>query len=101
MNAVKVAGAISLIGVLSGLDAKITPLPIVGKSLRINGIYVGSRAMQQRFHDGLKQHNIYPIIDTVFKFEQANEAYAYQLSGQHLGKVVVNIASQTPLKSDI
>lgn len=91
MNAVKVAGAISLIGVLSGLDDKINPLPIVGKSLRINGIYVGSRAMQQRFHDELMEHNIYPIIDTVFKFEQANEAYAYQLSAQHLGKVVVKV----------
>lgn len=91
MNAVKVAGAISMIGVLSGLDAKINPLPIVGKSLRIHGIYVGSRAMQLNLHAALSKHKITPIIDKVFSCEQANEAYHYQSAAQHLGKIVVTL----------
>ena len=92
MRAVKVAGAISVIGGLSGLDAKVNPLTIAGKSLQINGIHVGSRAMQCRFHCAIEQHLIKPVIDTVFNFEQANDAYQHQLAAQHFGKVIVNVA---------
>lgn len=89
MKAVKVAGVISSIGVLSGLDGKVNPTPIVMKSLRIFGIYVGSKAMQSRFHDALSKHSITPIIDRVFEFDEAADSYKYQKSGSHFGKVVV------------
>lgn len=92
MNALKVAGVLSMIGVLTGLEAKINPLPIVGKSLRVFGIYVGSRAMQINLHKALAEHHITPIIDKVFDFDEAEEAYKYQSSAQHLGKIVVKIA---------
>ncbi len=89
MRAVKVNGVISLIGVLSGLDGKVNPFPIVGKSLRVFGIYVGSKAMQSRFHSALSEHSITPIIDRVFEFNEAADSYEYQKSGSHFGKVVV------------
>lgn len=91
MTAVKVGGVISLIGVLSGLDAKVNPLPIMGKSLRVFGIYVGSKAMQTNLHKALSAHNIHPIIDTTFTFESAASAYDYQASGKHMGKVVIKV----------
>ena len=89
MNAVKVNGVISLIGVLSGLDGKVNPLPIVVKSLRIFGIYVGSKAMQSHFHNALSEYSITPVIDRVFEFDEAADCYEYQKSGKHFGKVVV------------
>lgn len=89
MKAVRYNGVISLIGVLTGLNAEVNPFLIVGKSLQVYGIYVGSRAMQERFHAALAEHKIHPVVDRVFEFEQANLAYDYQLSGKHFGNVVV------------
>ncbi|MGH9613002.1 MAG: zinc-binding dehydrogenase, partial [Bryobacteraceae bacterium] len=36
-------------------------------------------------------HQIHPVIDRVFGFEQARDAYAYLESGAHFGKVVIAI----------
>ncbi len=86
MNAVKVNGVISLIGVLSGLSGKVNPLPIVQKSLQIFGIYVGSKAMQSHFHNALSEYSITPVIDRVFEFDEASDSYEYQKSGKHFYK---------------
>lgn len=91
MKAVKISGVISLIGVLTGIEGKINPFPILTKSLRVFGIYVGSKAMQSRFHLAMQEHDIRPVIDRVFRFEEANDAYEYQLSGKHFGKLVVRL----------
>ena len=39
----------------------------------------------------IEQHVIKPIVDTVFKFEQAKEAMQYLASGKHFGKIVICI----------
>jgi NADPH:quinone reductase-like Zn-dependent oxidoreductase len=92
MQAAKVNGNISVIGVLSGLDGEVNPLPIIVKSLRLHGVYVGSKAMQQRLHNALAQNKIKPVIDIkTFAFEKAQEAYDYQRSGKHLGNIVIDI----------
>ncbi len=33
------------------------------------------------------------VIDRVFKFDQAKEAYAYMQSGRHFGKIVIQLES--------
>lgn len=91
MKAVKVNGVICLIGVLTGIEGKVNPFPILTKSVRLFGIYVGSKAMQSHFHHALKKHDIKPIIDRTFGFSEANDAYDYQLSGKHFGKIVISI----------
>lgn len=90
LNAVKVNGVVSLIGILTGIEGKINPFPILTKSLRVFGIYVANKAMQARFHQALSEHKIQPVIDKTFEFEEADEAYQYQQSARHFGKIVVN-----------
>jgi NADPH:quinone reductase-like Zn-dependent oxidoreductase len=34
-----------------------------------------------------------PVVDRVFTFDQAKEAYRYMESGSHFGKVVIAVAS--------
>lgn len=92
MQAASYGAIISLIGILSGIKGEINPFPILTKSLRVQGIYVASKAMQQRFHQFLSEHKLQPVIDSLFSFEQANDAYEYQLSGQHFGKIVVKVS---------
>jgi len=39
----------------------------------------------------VEAHRIKPVIDTVFDFAHAREAYAYLEAAQHFGKVVIEI----------
>ncbi len=91
MEAVKINGRISLVGVLTGFDGQVNPLAILRKSLAVNGIYVGSRDMQEQFHRALEANKIHPVIDRVFNFNQVKEAYAFMQSARHFGKIVINL----------
>ena len=78
-----------MIGVLSGRGNEIDPMPILFKSLTVQGIYVGSREMFEAMNQAMQQHQIKPIIDRVFPFTEAREAYHYLKSAAHFGKVVI------------
>ncbi|WP_042342320.1 NAD(P)-dependent alcohol dehydrogenase [Calothrix sp. PCC 7507] len=91
LQAVRIGGRISLIGVLSGRGSEIDPLPILFKSLTVQGIYVGSRKMFEVMNQKITQHKLNPIIDRVFPFNQAKAAYSYLKSAAHFGKVVIQI----------
>ncbi len=91
LQATRQGGSVALIGVLSDPSAKISPIPIFGKSLHLNGIYVGSRAMFQRMLTAFTVNGVHPIIDRVFPFAEAREAYAYLQSGAHFGKIVITM----------
>ncbi|MCX7596522.1 MAG: NAD(P)-dependent alcohol dehydrogenase [Fischerella sp.] len=92
LQAVRIAGRISLIGVLSGRGAQVDPLPILFKSLTVQGIYVGSREMFETMNQTISQQQIKPVIDRVFPFSEAQAAYRYLQSGSHFGKVVIQVS---------
>jgi NADPH:quinone reductase-like Zn-dependent oxidoreductase len=91
MASAKIKGRISLVGILTGIEGQINPMSILRKSLAVNGIYVGSREMQEDLHTALETSKIHPVIDREFTFDQAKEAYAYMQSGQHFGKIVIKV----------
>jgi NADPH:quinone reductase-like Zn-dependent oxidoreductase len=93
MKSVAGGGHIALIGVLTGFGASAASLfPLLARNVTVSGIYVGSREafvqMNQMFEDG----RIEPVIDRVFPFEAAPDAFAYLASGRHFGKVVIQMA---------
>lgn len=90
LNAVKIGGHIALIGVLTGAG-EVNPLPILMKSVRLQGIYVGSRRMFERMNRAIEQNRIKPVIDKIFAFDEAREALKYMESAAHFGKIVVKI----------
>ena len=90
LRAVRMGGHISLIGVLSGAG-EANPLPAVMKNIRIQGIYVGSRDMFEAMNIAISLHQLHPVIDRVFPFEEAKEAFLYMESGAHFGKVVIRL----------
>jgi threonine dehydrogenase-like Zn-dependent dehydrogenase len=54
----------------------------------------GSRADFEAVNTFLAEKKVVvePIIDKVFSFEEAPEAYKYLASGKHVGKVVVKVS---------
>ncbi|MCC5634484.1 NAD(P)-dependent alcohol dehydrogenase [Nostoc sp. CHAB 5844] len=91
LQAVRIGGRVSLIGVLTGRGREIDPMPILFKSLTVPGIYVGSREMFETMNQAISQHQIFPIIDLVFPFTAAPEAYRYLKTAAHFGKVVIQM----------
>lgn len=90
VNAVKTGGIVSLIGILSGAG-QIDPMPLVFKNARIQGILVGSREMFESMNRALAVNLVHPVIDRVFPFDQAREAYRHLESGRHFGKVCIAV----------
>jgi NADPH:quinone reductase-like Zn-dependent oxidoreductase len=85
-----VGGRISLIGVLGGAG-EVNHTQMLMKSIDVQGIYVGSRDMFEAMNRAIALHQIKPVIDHVFPFTEAPEAYRYLLSGSHFGKVVIQL----------
>lgn len=88
-------GTVAIIGGVSGFGGEVNPGTLLASAKRMVGIYVGSRGMLEdvmRFADvaGVK-----PVIDRVFPFTQAQEAYRYMASGAHFGKVVIDVTKST------
>jgi NADPH:quinone reductase-like Zn-dependent oxidoreductase len=91
LRAVAAGGKIAQIGVLTGFG----PQPNLGRLQALNadilGITVGSVAHFEAMNAFLGKHRIEPIIDRVFAFDDAEQAYDRLRSGAHVGKVVVRI----------
>jgi NADPH:quinone reductase-like Zn-dependent oxidoreductase len=91
LRAVRIGGYIALIGVLSGANAEVNPMPVLMKSIRVQGIFVGSRAMFEAMNRAIVASQLRPVVDRVFEFEQAPQALKYLESGAHFGKIVIQI----------
>jgi len=87
----RVAGRIALIGVLTG--GAMDPVMLMRKSIRLQGIYVGSRAMFERMNRAIAQARLEPVIDRRFGFEEARDAYRTMRAAGHFGKLVIDIGS--------
>jgi NADPH:quinone reductase-like Zn-dependent oxidoreductase len=87
--ATRIGGQVHLIGVLTG--GEINPTPVMRSSLILRGIYVGSRQMFEALNRAVALHRIVPVIDRVFPFAEAREAYRHLQAQGHVGKVVIRI----------
>ena len=91
MLAIRPGGSIYVIGALGGSGA-IDPRAINRKSIRLQGIHVGSREMFAAMNRAIAHSRLKPVIDRVFDFADAKAAYLHQQSGGHLGKIVIAIS---------
>lgn len=88
LNSVRVGGHVALIGVLSG-GGDFDPRSILMKSVRVQGILVGSRGMFEAMNSAIESNGLKPVIGKTFAFAEAREALRYMESGSHFGKIVI------------
>jgi len=79
---------VAIIGGLSGRAGEI-PLGPLPTGTSITDIYVGTRDDFEAMNEFLIEHQLHPVIDRVFSFEDAAAAYEYMDSGAHMGKIVI------------
>ena len=89
INATRLAGSIGLIGVLTG--GQIDPMPILRKSIRLQGIYVGNRRMFEDMNRALSLHQWKPVIDKTYDFDDVRQAYHDMRAAGHFGKLVIRL----------
>jgi NADPH:quinone reductase-like Zn-dependent oxidoreductase len=94
LRAVRMGGTVSVIGTLGGGAGEVSPVPILMKSVRVQGIFVGSREMFENMNRAISKHAMRPVINRTFPFEEARAAMHYMQAGAHFGKVVLGY--QTP-----
>ena len=83
-------GHIAVIGGLSG-RAEALPLGSLPRGATVTSVFVGSREDFAAMNAFLVEHQLHPVIDRVFPFEEAAAAYAYMDSGAHMGKIVIRL----------
>ncbi len=57
----------------------------------MQGIFVGSREMFEAMNRAIAAHQLRPVVDRVFPFDQAPDAFRHLESGAHFGKVVIRV----------
>lgn len=91
-QAVGPGGEIALIGVMTRPEGDLSPFALMPKSATLRGIFVGDKSLFEGLNKAVEVNALKPVIDSVFDFDAAPEAYAYLRSAQHMGKVVIRIA---------
>ncbi|RMF01303.1 MAG: NAD(P)-dependent alcohol dehydrogenase [Bacteroidetes bacterium] len=90
IEAAAMGGHIVSIGILgNGRKGELTFPKLFFKHLRLSGIAVGSRTMQEDMVRAIELNRIRPIVDRSFAMDEIADAFRYQESGQHFGKIVV------------
>ena len=84
-------GKVCLIGLLAGREGAVSPYPLMAKGGSVHGIFVGDREMFLEMNRAIDANGIKPVIDRVFPFEQALDAYTTHASGQFVGKIVIDV----------
>ena len=90
INSVRIGGHVAMIGALTGA-AGFNPTTVFMKSIRLQGIFTGSRKMFEDMNKAITVNQLKPVIDRVFEFDEAREALRHMESASHFGKIVVRI----------
>lgn len=93
---VKFGGQIHCIGYLSGKveeDEDRTAVNVLAlkRNVTLKGMLNGPRERLEELAQFVEEKGLKPVIDRVFKFEEAKEALEYLYSGSHFGKVIVKV----------
>jgi len=89
--AVRTAGRIHLIGTLTRQTGELPLTLLMIKQARLQGLVVGSRRHQQEMVRGLETNGLKPVLDRSFPLESLADAFRYEESGQHFGKICIEL----------
>jgi NADPH:quinone reductase-like Zn-dependent oxidoreductase len=85
--ACRIGGHISLIGTLTGYAGQVPTAAMMRRQIRLQGLIVGSRSQQQQLVSALDTMGVRPVIDRRFALTDLAEAFRYEESNRHFGKI--------------
>jgi NADPH:quinone reductase-like Zn-dependent oxidoreductase len=91
LQAVRLGGEISLIGVLAGPAKELNITPILMRNIRVQGILVGNREYFESMNRAIAHHRLQPVVDRIFPFEETRKAFELMAGAGHFGKICISI----------
>jgi NADPH:quinone reductase-like Zn-dependent oxidoreductase len=91
IEATRVGGHISLIGVLTGWGGEVPTAMMMWKNVTVSGITVGSIEDQKNMVTALETTGLKPVIDRSFALDEIAAAFRHQASQQHFGKICLTL----------
>ncbi|RZV35472.1 MAG: NAD(P)-dependent alcohol dehydrogenase [Sphingomonadaceae bacterium] len=91
MLAARIGGHIALIGVLTGIAGPVQTALLFSKNLTVQGLTVGSRAMQIDMIAAIEANGLEPVISDHFALADLADAFRHQEANRHFGKICVDI----------
>jgi NADPH:quinone reductase-like Zn-dependent oxidoreductase len=88
--ATKVAGVVAQVGFLAGQTSALDLMPLIFRQTTVRGIAVAPRSSFERMNPFFDEHEIKPVIDHVYAFEDATQAFDHLARGP-FGKVVIKV----------
>jgi len=82
-------GHISLIGTLTGFTGVVPTAMMMIKQICLQGVIVGHRRQQLEMVRAIESTGLKPVIDRTFPLNALADAFRYEESGAHLGKICV------------
>lgn len=92
INCLGAGGRIVQIGVLSGFGARPNLDRLQALNADILGVVVGSREHLQQVAAFFAHHQLQPVIDSVFAFDDVLNALEHLREKGHIGKIVVQVS---------
>ena len=89
VEAVGFGGHVTLIGILGGRKGEFILPKMFFKHAHMHGIAVANRQSQDDMVRAIELSGMQPVIDKSFALAELADAFRYQESGQHFGKIVV------------
>jgi len=100
ISAAKIGGRIVNIAYMQGPQVQLNLMPLMLKRLILTGTTLRARpnpekqrirdAVQAEFWPAVLSGAIKPVIDTVYSFEEAEQAQAHMAKGGHIGKILLS-----------
>ncbi|MEV4558090.1 NAD(P)-dependent alcohol dehydrogenase [Kitasatospora sp. NPDC049285] len=90
VRAIAMTGTIACVGFVGGAAVPLDPSALFASNATVRTVAVGSRAQFTAMNAFIATHGLRPVIDRVFPFDAAVDAYRYYMTGGPFGKIVVN-----------
>jgi NADPH:quinone reductase-like Zn-dependent oxidoreductase len=90
LQAIANGGRISVIGLLESDELSMPILPLLGSRASVVGISVGPRRALEDLVRMMDLHEIKPVIDAIYPFQEAREAFRHLNRGA-FGKIVIQV----------
>lgn len=91
LKSLAINGHVAFVGSLSGDWPPLDPRLVFGVAATIRALAVGSYAQFIRLNEIITAHQLRPVIDRVFPFEEAGAAFRYYESTSPFGKVIIEV----------
>lgn len=89
LNALRMGGYISVVGLLDGFNTSLNSLSLLHQQAMIRGMEVGSTQDFAAMNEAIETRDLHPVVDKIFPLEQTQAAFEYLERGQHFGKIAI------------